>query len=153
MNESKWEGMTPCVLDVGDLHPTWSTLVCRVCKQPPSCIAKCAVKAYYILGNRRMTRAFVYLGVHEHPVKDGELRDLQDRTRVLISEQTKRTPTATNSSNVLEATKELLEEPLLNQDGVHPKPLDFDDLVPVLDKCKYFSSLSIFVTRLHRSNA
>lgn len=86
VNELEWEGMTPCVLDVGDLHPIGSTLVCRVCKQSTSCIAKCVVKAYYVLGNRGLSRAFVHLGVHKHPVKDGELRDLQDRTRVLIGE-------------------------------------------------------------------
>ena len=56
---------------------------------------------------------FVHLGTHSHLVKDGELRDMRERTRSLIGEQMERTPSATNSSIVMEATKELLGEFLL----------------------------------------
>ncbi len=143
VNELEWEGLSPSALSVGVPHPKGSTLVCKICKDPPLCISMCSARVYYVLGAPGMTRTYVHLGIHAHPVKDGELRDMQDRTRVLIGEQMEKTPTATNSSIVLEATKELLGELLLTQDGVKPTPLDFDDLVPVLDKCKYFSSPSI----------
>jgi hypothetical protein len=73
-----------------------------------------------------MTRACMHLRVHEHPVKNGEYQDFKDRSRTLLAEQVERTPHTINSSIVMEATKELLEE-----------------LVPVLDKYRYMSSPSI----------
>ena len=103
----------------------------------------CPAKVYYILGKQSSTRAFVHLGIHSHPVKDGELRDMQDRTRSLIGEQMERTPGATNSSIVMEATKELLGEFLLRPDGDSSRVMDLTDLVPVLDKCKFITSPNI----------
>jgi hypothetical protein len=60
-----------------------------------------------------MTHACIHLGVHEHPVKDGEYQDFKERTRTLLREQVERTPHATNFAIVMEATKELLGELLL----------------------------------------
>jgi hypothetical protein len=54
-----------------------------------------------------------------------------------------RTPHATNSSIVMEATKELLGELLLRPEGVPAKTFTFEELVPVLDKCRYMNSPSI----------
>ena len=80
VNELEWVGMLAVVLDVGAKHPPSSTLVCKFCKEPPSCIALCNVRVYYVCGNNTLTRAFIHLGIHKHPVKDGELRDTQERT-------------------------------------------------------------------------
>ena len=113
VNEMEWEGVSPSIMDVGDAHPRGSTLVCTTCKHPPSCIATCPAKVYYVLGKQSCTRAFVHLGTHCHPMKDGELRDMPERTRSLIEEQMERMPSATNSSIVMEAMKELLGEFLL----------------------------------------
>ena len=93
--------------------PAKSTLLCSICKRPPSCIATCPAKVYYVLGKQSSTHAFVHLGIHSHPVKDGELRDMRDCTCSLIGEQIERMLGATNSSIVMEATKELLGEFLL----------------------------------------
>jgi hypothetical protein len=54
-----------------------------------------------------------------------------------------RTLHATNSSIVMEATKELVGELLLRPEGAPSKTFTFEKLVPVLDKCKYMSSPSI----------
>ena len=143
VNEFNWEGMSVVPLDVGDKHPPSSTLVCKFCKEPPSCIARCNVRVYYVCGNSTLTRAFIHLGIHKHPVKDGELRDMQERTRDLIGEQMERKSSTTNSTIIMDATKELLEDLLLCPDGELPKTLDFLELMPVLNKCKYFSSPSI----------
>ena len=143
VNEMEWEGVSPSIMDVGDAHPQGSTLLCNICKCPPSCIATCPAKMYYVLGKQSSTRAFVHLGTHSHPVKDGELQDMRDRTRSLIGEQMERTPWATNSSIVMEATKELLGEFLLRPEGDSSWVLDFTDLVPVLDKCKFITSPNI----------
>ena len=143
VNEMEWEGVSPSVLDVGDAHPQGSTLVCNICKHLPSCVATCPARVYYVLGKQSSTRAFVHFGTHSYPVKDGELRDMRERTRSLIGEQMERTPSATNSSIVMEATKELLGEFLLRPEGDSSRVMDFNDLVPVLDKCKYITSPNI----------
>ena len=54
-----------------------------------------------------------------------------------------RMPGATNSSIVMEATKELLGEFLLRPDRDSSRVMDFIDLVLVLDKCKYITSPNI----------
>jgi hypothetical protein len=90
-----------------------------------------------------MTRACVHLGVHEHLVKNREYQDFKDRSRTLLAEQVERIPHATNSSIVMEATKELLGELLLWPEGAPSKTFTFEELVPVLDKCRYMSSPSI----------
>ena len=135
--------MSPSIMDVDDAHPQGSTALCSICKRPPSCIATCPAKVYYVLGKHSSTRAFVHLGIHSHLIKDGELRDMRDRTHSLIGEQMERTLGATNSSIVMEATKELLGEFLLRPEGDSSGVMDLNDLVPVLDKCKYITSPNI----------
>jgi hypothetical protein len=89
-----------------------------------------------------MTRACLHLGVHEHPVKVREDQEIKERTRKLIEEQVERTPKATNFSIVMEASKELVGELLINPDGAPVRKYDLE-LVPVLEKCKYMSSSNI----------
>jgi hypothetical protein len=98
---------------------------------------------YYVSGGDQMTRAYVHLGVHEHLVKNGEYQDFKDRSRTFLGEQVERTLYATNSSMVMEATKELVGELLLRPEGAPTKTFTFEELVPVLDKCKYMSLPSI----------
>jgi hypothetical protein len=90
-----------------------------------------------------MTRACLHLGIHEHPVKVGEDQEIKERTRKLIEEQVERTPKATNSAIVIEASKELVGELLINPDGAPVRKYDPEELVLVLEKCKYMSSPSI----------
>jgi hypothetical protein len=85
----------------------------------------------------------VHLGVHEHPVKDGEYQDFKDRSQTLLGKQVERNPHATNSSIVMEATKELVGELLLRPEGAPAKTFTFEELVPVLDQCTYICSPSI----------
>jgi hypothetical protein len=85
----------------------------------------------------------VHLGFHEHPVKDGEYQDFIDQSRTLLGHQVDKIPYATNSSIVMEATKELVGELLLRPEGIPAKTFTFEELVPILDKYKYMSSPSI----------
>jgi hypothetical protein len=75
-----------------------------------------------------MTRACLHLGVHEHPVKVGEDHEIKERTRKLIEEQVERTPKATNSSIVMEASKELVGELLTNPNGAPVRKYDLEEL-------------------------
>jgi hypothetical protein len=85
----------------------------------------------------------VHLGLHEHLVKAGKNQEIIERTRTLIGEQVERTSKATNSASVMEATKELVGELLIDPKRAPTRKFDLEELVPVLDKCKYMSSPSI----------
>ena len=90
-----------------------------------------------------MTHACLHLGIHDHPVKVGENQGIKERTRQLIEEQVERTPKATNSTIVMEASKELVTDLLINPEGAAVQKFNLEELVPVLEKCKYMSSPSI----------
>ena len=116
-NETEWDGVSSFTFDVDVDPPKSSTVVCKVCKLPPSCIVACPIEIYYVLAKNHMTRTCVHLGSHSHLVKIGISRETMERTRSLLGEQVERTPTATNSSIALEANKELIGELLLCPDG------------------------------------
>jgi hypothetical protein len=97
VNEREWDGFTMTPILVGQPAPAGLTLVCKICKAPPICVATCAAIIYYVYGATNMTRACLHLGFHEHPVKVGEDHEIKERTRKLIEEQVERTPKATNS--------------------------------------------------------
>ena len=143
VNETDWDGICDKPFPVGTNPPLDSTLVCSICKVPPTCIAFCNAKIYYVVAKDHMTRACVHLGSHDHPVKVGDYRDSIEQTKSLISDQVERTPTATNSSIVLEASKELLGPLLLARDGEEQKPLELTDLLPLFDKCKHLTSPNV----------
>ena len=143
INEREWDGFTVTIFPVGQPAPPGSILVCKICKVPPICVAACVARVYYVFGAAHMTRAYLHLGVHDHPVKVGEDQEIKERTRQLIEEQVERTPKATNSAIVMEASKELVSDLLINPKGVVVRKFDLEELVSVLEKCKYMSSPSI----------
>ena len=73
-------------IPVGQPIPTGSSLVYKICKVPPVCIATCAAKLYYVFGATNMIHACLHLGVHEHPMKVGEDQEIKENTRKLIEE-------------------------------------------------------------------
>src|SRR6202048_440846 len=85
-------------------------------------------------------RACIHLGNHHHPVKVGNCRDSQQRIDVLIKEHVERTPQATHSKIVLEASKDLVGEFLLRNDTDPHKLLSLEELEPVFDRCKELHS-------------
>jgi hypothetical protein len=143
VNKMEWDGFTTTPFQVGCLPPSQSSIICKICKTPPACVATYKARIYYVSGGDHMTRACVHLEVHKHPVKNGEYQDFKDRSRTLLAEQVERTPHATNSSIMMEATKELLGELLLSPEGAPAKTFTFEELVPVFDKYRYMSSPSI----------
>jgi hypothetical protein len=143
VNELEWDGFTVTTIPVGQPAPAGSSLVCKICKTPPVCIATCAARIYYVYGASNMTRACVHLGVHEHPMKVGEDQEIKERTHKLIEEQVYRTPKATTSAIVMEASKELVGGLLIDPEGAPVRKYELEELVPILEKCKYMSSPKI----------
>jgi hypothetical protein len=117
VNEREWDGFTVTTIPIGQPAPARSTLVCKICKIPPICFATCAARFYYVYGAAKMTHACLHLGVHEHLVKVGKDQEIKERTRKVIEDQVMKTPKATNSAIVMEASKELVGELLINPDG------------------------------------
>ena len=120
-----------------------STLVYKVCKVPLICFAICAARIYYAYGTANMTRAWLHLGVHDHPVKVDKDQEIKERMHEFIEEQVERTPTATKSTIVMEANKKLVGELLIKPEGALVQKYDLAELVLILEKCKYMSSPSI----------
>ena len=143
VNETEFEGCTLQAFVVDQAPPTESTLVCKVCKEPPSCIATCGAKIYYVAGKSNHTRACIHLGNHDHPVKVGDYRDTKAEISGLIEEQIEKTPQATKSAVVLEASKVLIGSYLLQPDDAPPKKLSLEELIPVFDRCKDMASPNI----------
>jgi hypothetical protein len=139
----EWDGFTTTTFQVGCQPPSQSSIICKICKTPLACVVTYEAKIYYDSSGDHMTRTCVHLEVHKHLVKNGEYQDFKDRSRTLLEEQVERTPHATNSSIVMEATKELVGELLLRPEGAPTKTFTLEELLPILDKCKYMSSPSI----------
>jgi hypothetical protein len=143
VNEIEWNGFTPTPFVVGVPTPDGSTLVYKIFKIPPICIATCGAWIYYVFGSADMTHACVHLRLHEHPMKAGENQEFKERTRAFIGKQVEKTPMANYFAIVMEATKELVDGFLLDPEGAPARKYDLEELVPVLDKYKYMSSPSI----------
>lgn len=84
-----------------------------------------------------MTRTCVHFGTHDPPVRIGDYGDDTERGDNLVDEQVHRIPptTATNSTIVLEATKEIVGDMLVARDGVQQKNLEIKELFSFFDRC------------------
>ena len=143
MNEMEWNGFTPMTFLVGQPIPAGLSLVCKIYKVPLIYCATCGAIIYYVFGTTNMTRACVHLGLHKHHVKASENQEIKKRMCTLIREKVERTPKATDPAIIMEATKERMVELLINPKGVPAKKLDLEELILILNKCKYMSSPSI----------
>lgn len=85
----------------------------------------------------------MHLGSHNHPLKIGDYCDSNEKTSSLISKQVERTLTATNSSIILDATKELVGLHLLAREGKEQKTLEFTDFLPSFDRCEQLTSPNV----------
>ena len=143
LNDTEFEGFTKDRFPINGAPPSGSTLVCRICKEPPRCIVLCDAKIFYVHGKDFSNRACIHLGVHRHPVKVGDCRDSRKRIETLIEEHVERTPQATHSKIVLEASKDIVGEFLLHEDTDTHRLLSLDELEPVFESCRELNSPSL----------
>jgi hypothetical protein len=78
MNELAWDGFTTTSFQVECQPSSQSSIICKICKTPPACVATCEARIYYVFGGDHMTRECLHLEVHDHLVKDGEYQDFID---------------------------------------------------------------------------
>ena len=132
-NKTEFEGCTVQVFLVDQPPPSDSTLVCKVCKKPSSCIATCKAKIYYVAGKGNQTRACIHIGTHHHSIKVGDYKGTKAEITSLIEEHVQMTPQATKSAVVLEASKTLIRSYLLQPEDALPKKLSMEKLDLVFD--------------------
>ena len=143
-NETEWSGYTVIPFIAGGCPPEQSTLVCMVCKMPPTCLGACKARIYFAYSdNPEMTRAAIHLGHHGHLVARGMYRDSTKVICRLIAEQVAKTPTATNSAITLFASKDFLGHYLFHNGEGEKKMLKAEEMEEVMDRFQYLSSPSI----------
>ena len=143
-NETEWSGYTVIPFTTGGCPPKQSTLVCMVCKMPPTCLGTCKARIYFAYSdNPEMTRATIHLGAHGHPVARGVYRDSTELICGLVAEQVAKTPTATNSAITLSASKDFLGHYLFHNGEGKKKMLKAEEMEEVMDRFQYLSSPSI----------
>ena len=72
LNEIGWDGSTPTLFLARCQPSSLSSILCKICITPPSCVATCGMRIYFVFGRDDMTCTCIHLGIHEHPEKDGE---------------------------------------------------------------------------------
>jgi hypothetical protein len=140
VNDTEFDGFTTQPFPLSGIVPSGSTLVCRICKQPPKCIALCEAKIFYVHGKNFSQRACIHIGTHQHPVKVGDCRHSRKRINALLEEHVERTPQATHSKIVLEASKDIVGEFLLSEDSDKHRLLSLKELEPVFESCRELNS-------------
>jgi hypothetical protein len=86
VNKMEWDGFTTTSFQVGCQPPSQLSIICKICKIPPTCVVTCEAMIYYVFGRDHMTRACMHLGVHKHPLKNGEYQGFKDCSRTLLEE-------------------------------------------------------------------
>ena len=143
-NEIEWSGYTVIPFTASGYRPKHSTLVCMVCKMPPTCPCACTARIYFAYSdNPNMTRAAFHLGHHGHSIARVMYRDSTKVICGLIAEQVAKTPTATNSAITLSTSKDFLGHYLFHNGEGEKKMLKPEEMEEVMDRFQYLSSPSI----------
>ena len=131
-NDTKFEGVTKEPFSVERPPPSGSTLVYKICKMPSKCVALCNARIFYVHGDDTSQRACIYLGHHNLLVKIGDCRQNRKKIDALIEEHVERTPQATVSKIVMEASKDLLGQHLICDENDPPIVLSLNFSVPLM---------------------
>jgi hypothetical protein len=83
-NEIECSSQTNTSFNPRHSPPLDSTLVCKICKVPPTYVNFCNARIYYVFSKSDMTRACIHLGMHNHPVSDGICQETLDTIFGLI---------------------------------------------------------------------
>ena len=118
-------------------------MLCRICRQSLICLNFYNSRIHYVLRYEDFSRACIHLGVHAHPVADGQCRESLEAINGLITHAVARTPSAKTSAIALAASKEFLDIFRIHY-GPGPKEiLRGDVLENVMDKFHLLSSPNV----------
>ena len=69
---TEWASSTHLPFVVGDVAPARSTFECKVCRLPHVYIALCHARILYVRSTSiKMSRAYIHLGMYDHPISNG----------------------------------------------------------------------------------
>jgi len=143
-NKTEWCGYSSAPFYVGANPPKGSTLLCKICKYPLEYVGICDARIYYAFSDiALMTWACIHLGNHTHPVASGTSRESVDTISSLIAIQVEENPTATNSTIALAASKQFLDNHLIDNDEGPKEMLQEKSLEDVMDRFQRLSSPNI----------
>jgi hypothetical protein len=140
VNDTEFESFTKDPFPLSGIVPSESTLVCRICKEPPNCNALCDAKIFYVHGKESSRRACIHIGTHQHPVKVGDCRDNRKRVNALLKEHIDHSPQATYIKIVLEANKDIISDFFLSGDNDTHRLLSLKELEHVFESCRELNS-------------
>ena len=140
LNDMEFDGFSKESFAVSGPPLFGSTLVCKICKEPPKCATLCNTKIFYVHGDDSSQRTCIHLGHHSHPVKVGDYRHSRKKIDALIEKHVDRTPQATVSKIVMETSKDLLGQYLIHNKDDPPTVLSLNELEHVFDSCKELNS-------------
>jgi hypothetical protein len=136
VNDTEFEGFTKDPFPLSGIVPSGSTIVCRICKQPPKCIALCDAKIFNVYGKESSQIACIHIGTHQHPVKVGDYRDSRKRINALLEEHVDCSPQATYNKIILEANKDIVGDFFLSGNNDTQRLHSLKDLKPVFKRCR-----------------
>jgi hypothetical protein len=116
------------------------TLLCRICREPPKCIALCDAKIFYVHGKESSQRVCIHIGTYQHPMKVKNYKDSRKRINALLEEHVDRSPQATYSKIVLEASMDIIGNFLLSGENDTQCLLSLKELEPMFDSCRELNS-------------
>jgi hypothetical protein len=140
VNDTEFEGFTKDQFPLSGIVPSGSTLLCRICKRPPKCIALCDAKIFYVHGKESSQRTCIHIGTHQHPVKVRDCKDSRKHINALLEEHVDRSPQAMYNKIVLEASKDIVGDFFLSGNNDTQRLLSLKELEPVFESCRDLNS-------------
>ena len=131
-----FDGFTKEYFPLSGIVPSGSTLVCRICEEPPKCVAVYEAKIFYVQWKKYSQRACIHIGTHQHPVKVGDCRDNRKRINALLEEHVERTPQATHIKIILQASKDIVGEFHHSDDSDIHRLLSLKKLEHMFESCR-----------------
>ena len=108
---TEWASSIHLPFVVGDVALVRSTFECKVYRSPPICFVLCHARIFYIHSiSTKMLMVCIHLCMQNHPVSNGICCESLDMTYQCVANDVLRTPTVTNSTIVLVASKQLLAD-------------------------------------------
>ena len=103
----------------------------------------CSVRIFNIHGDDTNQRACIHFSHHNHHVKVGDYRQSCKKINAFIEEHVDRNLQSTVNKIVMEASKDVLNEYLICDEGDPPIVFSLNKLEPIFDNCKELNSSSL----------
>ena len=117
-NKLYWEASSPEIFvpEMDNSQIRKCSLVYRVCKKIPSCLALCEASMYYVVSwNPKMTCVAVHFGSHDHLVADGEPWEAICMIHEAVKAWVSQTPKAKLSAIEMAVTRDVFLKELVDE--------------------------------------